>query len=102
MRCLVITGALQGRVRGRAHAEQALDLARRLGDREWEGRCLNLLGIGSRDHGLRRAYYERAMATALTIDHLPYQAMLHNNLAPQIGAWGCMPARATTPSRRCN
>ncbi|MFH1084984.1 MAG: GAF domain-containing protein, partial [Chloroflexota bacterium] len=81
MHSLIVLGVSLGRTLGRPPIEAALEIARRLGDREWEARCLNIMGIASRDHGIRRAYYVRAMAGFQAIDHRPYQAMMHNNLA---------------------
>ncbi len=80
-RCLLVLGVALGREEGRAAVEAALEISRRLGHREWEGRCLNVLGIASRDHGVRHAYFVRAMAAFQVIDHRPMWAMLLNNLS---------------------
>jgi GAF domain-containing protein/tetratricopeptide (TPR) repeat protein len=62
---------------------QALEIARSIGDRDWEGKLLNQLAIYTSDMTLRRSYYEQALTAFEAAGDQPYQEMMRWNFGTE-------------------
>jgi tetratricopeptide (TPR) repeat protein len=62
-------------------AKVALSLFLSLGDRHHQALALNVLGLSAGDHARTRAYHEQAQAIFRSMNHLPLQTLMENNLA---------------------
>jgi signal transduction histidine kinase/DNA-binding response OmpR family regulator/tetratricopeptide (TPR) repeat protein/nitrate/nitrite-specific signal transduction histidine kinase len=62
---------------------QALEIARSIGDRDWEGKLLNELAVYTSDMTLRRSYYEQALTAFEAAGDQPYQAMMRWNFGTE-------------------